>query len=50
MNNIELRVECVECLEPMEETKRYDNSKTSILIFFKCSKCKKKISINVGAI
>ena len=50
MSKIELRVECVECIVGMKETKRYDNDETSELIFFKCPKCKRIISIIVRAI
>lgn len=50
MTKIELRVECVECIVNMKETKRYDNNETSEVIFFKCPECKRKISIIVRVI
>jgi len=48
MTNIEMRIECVECIEDMIEVSRYDDDKFTKLIFFQCPKCKKKISMYVS--
>ena len=48
MTDVNLRIECVECIEDMIEVSQYKDNEFTKLVFLQCPKCKKKISMYVS--